>query len=287
MNDSLGNPDPHAYNAAHWDGSQWELKRIMFYTICGQQNLSSYPARSIQIFNENDIWIGVDGDQITRIENGVQTTTICLPWSFTINKIWGTSSEDLYVVGNGGNIAHYSGVSGGWQKIESGTELNINDIWGDYNDKTGEWEILAVAANIFQGFDKEVLKITNDNVEILNKNGIEEPLFGIWFIPNRKYYLVGSGTYEKFKLHQNIWKGDPLDITSYFENKIKGQDVNDVFIAGAFGEFLHFNGISWKSYMNQIGLTNGAYLSVDARNKLVATTGYEGIQAKIIIGQKY
>ena len=26
-----------------------------------------------------------------------------------MNKIWGSSSNDLYVVGNAGNIAHYNG----------------------------------------------------------------------------------------------------------------------------------------------------------------------------------
>ncbi|MCK6615173.1 MAG: glucosyl transferase, partial [Ignavibacteriaceae bacterium] len=28
MKDSLGNPDPNAYNAVHWDGTNWELKKI-------------------------------------------------------------------------------------------------------------------------------------------------------------------------------------------------------------------------------------------------------------------
>src|SRR3972149_8811161 len=28
MNDSTGQPDPNTYNAVHWDGSTWELKRI-------------------------------------------------------------------------------------------------------------------------------------------------------------------------------------------------------------------------------------------------------------------
>lgn len=45
-----------------------------------------------------------------------------------MNKIWGSSSNDLYVVGNSGNIARYNGSS--WTKIESGTTANINDIWG-------------------------------------------------------------------------------------------------------------------------------------------------------------
>ena len=62
--DSLGVPDPHAYNAVHWDGTEWELKRIYFYTICGQQSLSSYPAKAIWIFNDNEIWIAGGGRQL-------------------------------------------------------------------------------------------------------------------------------------------------------------------------------------------------------------------------------
>ena len=30
MLDSLGNHDPHAYNAVHWDGLNWEMLRIFF-----------------------------------------------------------------------------------------------------------------------------------------------------------------------------------------------------------------------------------------------------------------
>ena len=128
MNDSLGNPDPHAYNAVHWDGQSWELKRIMFYTICGQASLSSYPAKAIFAFSENDIWIAGGGRQLPRIDGINQVDKICLPFSMVINKIWGSSSNDLYAVGNGGIIAHYS--NGNWTKIESGTQINLLDIWG-------------------------------------------------------------------------------------------------------------------------------------------------------------
>ena len=46
----------------------------------------------------------------------------------SVNKLWGTSSSDLYGVGYNGMITHYNGRT--WQKIESGTTTNINDIWG-------------------------------------------------------------------------------------------------------------------------------------------------------------
>jgi hypothetical protein len=61
MLDSLGQPDPLPYNAVHWNGKDWELKRIQFYTFCGQQHTGSYPTKSIFAFNPNDIWIGMDG----------------------------------------------------------------------------------------------------------------------------------------------------------------------------------------------------------------------------------
>ena len=45
LNDSSGNRDPNAYNAIHWNGKEFELKRIKFYTICGQGSISSLPSK--------------------------------------------------------------------------------------------------------------------------------------------------------------------------------------------------------------------------------------------------
>ena len=56
-------------------------------------------------------------------------------------------------------------------------------------------------------------------------------------------------------------------------------------MVGAFGEFLHFNGVRWKSHLNETGLFNGAFLSVDVKNNLVVSVGYEATQAKIMTGQ--
>ena len=81
MNDSLGNPDPKAYNAVHWNGSVWELKRIYFPTVCGSTNRTPYPAKSIFAFQEGEIWIGSGGDKIAILENGIQVEEFCLPSS--------------------------------------------------------------------------------------------------------------------------------------------------------------------------------------------------------------
>ncbi|MFZ1279327.1 MAG: glucosyl transferase, partial [Ignavibacteriaceae bacterium] len=122
-----------AYNAVHWNGGIWELKKIYFPTVCGSTDLTPYPAKAIFAFDNGEIWISSSGDKIAILENGIQIDKFCLPSnvSMSINKIWGSSSNDLYIVGNGGNIAHYQ--NGSWSKIESGTTTNINDIWGYYD----------------------------------------------------------------------------------------------------------------------------------------------------------
>ena len=51
---------------------------------------------------------------------------ILIGWE--INKLWGSSSNDLYAVGNEGNIAHCNGSK--WTKIESGTTVDLLDVSG-------------------------------------------------------------------------------------------------------------------------------------------------------------
>src|SRR5690606_27871446 len=45
------------YNAVHWNGSEWQLKRIFFPTVCGSSNLTSYPAKAIFVFDNDEVWI--------------------------------------------------------------------------------------------------------------------------------------------------------------------------------------------------------------------------------------
>src|SRR5574338_153622 len=145
--DSTGVPDPNAYNAVHWDGSQWELKRIKT-NACG--GVEYPPIKAIFTFSSDDILFAHIDGSITHY-NGIKFTNDCslitqLDGSAT--KIWGVSHNDYYVVSGNGFIAHYQ--NGQWSRIESGTDLNINDIYGEYNLRTEKWEIIAPASNILQ-----------------------------------------------------------------------------------------------------------------------------------------
>jgi len=280
MNDSLGNPDPNAYNAVHWDGTEWELKKI---TVYFRGSLITPPLTGVFTLSSTDIWfvgsLPIHGDGISWQMFDLRTT---VDPTISLSKAWGISSEDIYFVGLAGNIAHYE--NGVWTKIESGTDLNINDIWGDYNNKTGAWEILAVAANVNTSVERSIIKIDNNSAQIISSKPIEWSLRSIWFAAARHYYAAGSGIYEKHYLSDTDWNNMPLDITTYYTNRIRGNSINDVIGVGAFGDVTHFNGCEWKNDYNEPRLSFGSYFSVDIKNDIVAAVGLEFNQAVILKG---
>lgn len=267
------------YNAVHWDGNEWELKQIPF-NYNGQTYYSTIKA--ILAFNENDIWFGI----ASLIHwNGTNFQSISTMGFFAglVNKMWGISSNDFYIVGTNGQIAHYNGSN--WQRIESGTTLEFMDIFGATDSKTNQLQILAVCTRNYP-LDKAIYNIEGNTANQISSFPIHWDLFSCWFIPKRHYYVVGSGIYEKRNITDNRWLNEPLDITHYGTSKIRGNNSNDVFVVGAFGEILHFNGYSWKSYLPELSTFNGGYGSLDIKGNLVAITGLESAKAKITIGNR-
>lgn len=212
LNDSLGQPDPHAYNAVHWDGTNWELRKIYYYGSCSAVEYP--PLRAIWAFSENNIILTNRGSIGFFDGNNVNLDCRVNPLlTSAINKIWGTSSEDLYIVGNSGNIAHYNGTS--WQKIESGTDLHLYDIYGDYSEIDGN-EILVTAADRFVSFEKEILKISNTTtITPLVTEGIPYSIREIWYKANNKYYVCGSGLFTKNNIETSEnW--EEIDASNYY-----------------------------------------------------------------------
>jgi hypothetical protein len=279
------------YNAVHWDGNNWELKRILFPVDADKPNSykSAKGCGAIFVFNENDFVITANTQFAFMNSKGEYfIKTIGFKWEdrFTINSLWGTSSKDFYVVGNRGNIVHYNGNK--WTKIESGTDLDIKDIWGDYNDKTGKWEILCVASDYLRNTGRSLLKIENNRITNIDIEPINGRLQSLWFKTNKKYFLVGSGVYTKNKLQENKWRKLPNDeVSVFFQESISAIDINDMIVTGHYSEVIHFNGINWKSYRGEeIPFTNGQLFGSYYKNNIVAVVGSNGREGLLYIGKK-
>ncbi len=245
------------YNAAHWDGEKWELKKILFHTFCDHGTLIPYPARAV-FFIDNTLLIS-SGSEITFIKNGTQIKNQCTPVS--INKIWGTSSTDLYVVGNNGLIAHYDGQN--WQRIESSTVLTLTDIYGgvgnkiyivgiDYKQYLGV--VLMYDGNSCQKLIEGAVQSSGFDFDQLFKTQLYGTTEGIWVDEIGTLYTVGNLLYwYRFSkwdyvrsLPENFVGGDPYDTYRGYLHAIRGNAINDIFVFGEGNTIIHFNGISWK-----------------------------------------
>ncbi|MBW7846135.1 MAG: glucosyl transferase [Bacteroidia bacterium] len=279
------------FGAAHWDGIEWKLFRLPVFV---SPTYTTYLIPTgIIAFSSTDIWFASGG--VHRF-NGTQVTesywladwpgnpqTPILSQEQRIEKLWGSSSNNIYAVGRSGAIAHYNGSS--WQKLESGTTLDLHDIYGATNDKTGEQQILAVGSRNLP-FDRVILRVQGTSVTTLSSDSIEYELSGVWFKPDQHYYVVGDGIFEKNTLNENTWKNKPLDITPYYTAGITGNDVNDVFVVGAYGECLHWNGVSWLSFREQTYVGNGGFGKVAMKENLVVAGGYDSQNAVLVMGKR-
>ena len=240
--DSLGrNNTIYWDNAAIWNGATWTPLQIPFY-YQGQKTFTTLYA--VFAFGPNDILFSGGGD----IEhwNGATFSTDYSVNSLIngqINKMWGQSSTNFYVVGNAGTMVHY--VNGSWTKIQTGTTLPFQDIWGDGG------QVLAVASDKF-GFGGQYLVQVNGNVAVHLTDTVSayESLSGIWFERNREYIVVGSGIYEKDSLPgSKSWNG-PFVPLNWYSYAVRGQAANDVMVAGESASLSHFNGSSWRGFTN-------------------------------------
>jgi len=271
------------YNAAHWNGEKWELRKVPYVDKTGYVWIT--PLYSIFAFSSNDIWFesGVHW-------NGSRFVSLRMNINFPshVNKIWGTSDNDLYIVGNNGLIAHYDGRQ--WQRIESGTDLPIQDIWGALNKEKGEYEILCVASNEYNNYGKKIIKIENKKATFIQDDGLPWSLSSIWFIPNRIYYACGDGIFSK-KIFSNKWEKYKNTIPIYKE-RIRGQGFNSIFVCGDFGLMSYFNGRHWYHYLNkELPKFSGAYYSLDYKSNSVVAVGEKldqsiDTKAVILVGQK-
>jgi hypothetical protein len=283
LNDSLGQPDTEPYAVARWDGTIWALMKVSYHDF-NQTVKHPGPLFTVAVI-EGEIyavsyanllkWTGSDWEEKAFFMEQI-------PFDGQVLKMWGIDQNNIYCVGRNGAIYYYFGTS--WQKIESGTDLHLYDIYGDYSETDGTYEILVVAANRSVSFDKEILKISSTTtVTSLATEGIPHSIVDIWFKANKKYYVCGAGLFSKSNVEMNEpW--EELTASSVYLESIDGNRLNDIVICGSFGELLHYNGASWESFEDMPG--GSLLLSVKIKDDLVVTVGIENPMAFIAIGRR-
>lgn len=288
MNDSLGNPNPVLYNLIKWNGTEWKPERV-YYNYQGSDFIA--PIHSIFGFTLNDVWIG--SNQPMRWNGNIWEKWDLLGniWNGWINKIWGNNSNDIYIVGNSGSIAHYNGSR--WTKIESGTTLNLTSISGNIA------EVYFSGVNSFtnEGILLKYKSSTISNIangKIIGAGEVFNPfLYGefqtVCLMDNT--LLLGGNFLYQFKfnrwnyvksLPENFVNGNPNGSIRGFIYSITANNENDIIISGDRNTLLHFNGIDWLQLGEPYNpLSNTIHRSTKIQNNIVVTVGFKGNKAMI------
>ncbi len=263
------------YNAVHWDGQRWELKRISFTGWCSAVEFP--PVRSVLAFSENDIWFARGGSLVHYNGNSFYNDCEMNPLlDGSISKIWGTNSNNLYIVGGSGTIAHYNGSS--WQKLESGTDVDLLDVWGS-PDGGVVWACgwSTAKPTVLLRYENGILeKIYEDRDHrfVVLHDTLSGTLTSGWIFDNRSQYVAsnagvyriptsGAGKIERLSFTPSWFPGFPF--------RLRGEGINDMILTGDYFMVAHFNGLSWRYYQQLSGL--GAYLSVAQRANMICAVG--------------
>jgi len=262
------------------------LKRILYGGF-------NWLIKTLIAFSADDIWFSAfvryDGQNFIELPVPPELT------GWAINKMWGNSSNDLYAVGNEGNIAHYE--NGVWTKIESGTDLDLTDIYGDSNGN-----LYAAGVNIAQikGVAVKGDQSGNWSVmiegDIIDESELFDKLFGsfgaLWIDENNTIYAGGNLLYQ-YKdgewdyvrsLPENFINGNPGTYYRGYIYEIDGNAANDWIIAGDRNTLKHYNGVEWTQLGEPYDPGSGMFWrGLDVNDNTVVVVGDKGIQARIML----
>lgn len=270
------------YNAVHWNGHQWEFLNIPTERFGG--TIGNSRLNTIIAFNPNDIWTFSIAGSYSHWD-GMQWTTKFVPErSGGGTKFWGTSSSNLYLVGTNGSITYYNGSS--WQKVESGTTYNFQDIYGAKNIKTDEWEILALATQ-YDTLPAQTQLLRIQGTTVKKVETFPTLYFSVWFVPGEKYFLSGDGILWKNKLTDASWTKNPIGtITQNTSGCIRGNNRNDFFVSQLYLDVIHYNGSTWHDYVNEIPGGFGSYPRLALKGNTMVAGGWMNQDAVLLLGKR-
>jgi hypothetical protein len=198
---------------------------------------------------------------------------------------------EMYTVGTQGAIAHFDGTK--WTRIESGTTVDLLDVWeadagnvwvSGYDLATGQSSVLLHGSH--SGFDVRYRYIPP------YREGLRDTMSGIitsvwsgdnpevWATDGARIWLLPSNTYGNGVI---LW--DPTESIGFL-TRLRGEAVNDVFVVGHFGEFGHFNGLSWH-WFSELRAPSGLILQgLAVTDNRVVAVGLSASGAITIIGSR-
>jgi hypothetical protein len=193
----------------------------------------------------NVLIVGGGGTIIGSSNSGANWTTTVSGTENNLNAVWGTSTGNVYAVGDGGTIVRWDGTT---LSVEtSNTTQDLLAIWG-----TSE-------SNIWAAGDAGTVVRYNGSTWSVTTLPTAASLRGIWGSSPTNVYIVGdTGAVRR-------WNGSSwAPVTGVAAaatkegflrnlNAVWGSSATDVYFVGDTGVIIHGNGTSWEQQPYETG----------------------------------
>ncbi len=223
------------YNAAHWNGKDWEYIRINW---CGLSEQGFFNATAMLALKPDDIWFS-DGIALSHW-NGKTFTHWCIPNDQIpggISSIF-KNGNTIYLGGVQGSLTTFDGTS--FRKLDVGTKNIFYDAW-----TVGTKTICAVS-NWPHGENEPpmLLMIQNGFVSKWIDSAITPGMHGVWF-DEMDNILVCGPKLRRWK--DGAWREEKDQATGFLMD-IRGLTWYDIFMVGQIGTIEHYNGKYWHLF---------------------------------------
>ena len=129
----------------------------------------------------------------------------------------------------------------------------------------------------------KVIKIENDQATVVWNDHRDSGLDDIWFIPGKRYIVVGDGFWDTESLDKSFTENrDIAVLNTAYMHIIHGVDTYDIVVAGSYTVLGHYNGYKWTSLYPW---TNGAW-GAKIKGDLIVAYGLSGRYALTAIGRR-
>ena len=242
---AVGDAGLSYYGAWHFNGSSWQYGTTT----------STYGQTAIWGSSSNNVWMGNGGGVLWRFNGSVWTyyTRLKLPnyEQFTIQRIWGVSEKEVYLIGakiNGPDPTEEIGIfkfnGSGWKRIDmpkiykNGFQV-VKDINGDLlfisteygNDKmtlyswngtelkilanSDSWTMLIkrIGERTMIVNEKKIYEYADGNMELVNDMSGLNRDFGITCGRNEKDMFIGHGGFNS----ESIYHYNGTDVVEIYK----------------------------------------------------------------------
>ena len=267
IKDSSGNWDPNQYTVGTWDGHRWE------YSVGAGAGMGAVFA-----FSRYDVWAGTSGLYHYTGGNWIPAN-ISAGIGGYITKIWGTSGEDLFVVGTNDQIEHFDGLA--WKHSNAGLGVDFTDVWGTQDGTevwTCGWNQTAYGTYILKYTVASGWTIVRNGTQAQNlvlPDSISGTYTGVYTDrPNCIFIGSSAGLFRAFA--NTTGAARRLSFTNSFfpgfPEALRGNSINDITIVGDYAMIAHYNGATWR-YFSSFRSGNQRLLAVSQRKNIVMVAG--------------